>query len=57
MTQNSTLPTYSVIYAFGDSLSDAGNLSISTSLAGLTTPVSPPYYTPFKPRSENPWAK
>jgi phospholipase/lecithinase/hemolysin len=44
MSQNSTLPTYSVIYAFGDSLSDAGNLSISTSLAGLTTPVSPPYY-------------
>lgn len=31
--------TYSNIYAFGDSLSDAGNLSIST-----TVPVSPPYY-------------
>jgi phospholipase/lecithinase/hemolysin len=44
MSPNSALPTYSVIYAFGDSLSDAGNLSISTSLAGETTPVSPPYY-------------
>jgi phospholipase/lecithinase/hemolysin len=39
---SSSLPTYSAIYAFGDSLSDAGNLSIST--VG-TTPVSPPYYT------------
>jgi phospholipase/lecithinase/hemolysin len=38
---SSSLPTYSAIYAFGDSLSDAGNLSIST--VG-TTPVSPPYY-------------
>jgi phospholipase/lecithinase/hemolysin len=44
MSQNSSLPTYSAAYAFGDSLSDAGNLSISTSLAGLTTPISPPYY-------------
>jgi phospholipase/lecithinase/hemolysin len=38
---SSSLPTYSAIYAFGDSLSDAGNLSIST--VG-TVPVSPPYY-------------
>ena len=35
------LPTYSTIYAFGDSLSDAGDLSIAT--LGIT-PVSPPYY-------------
>lgn len=34
--------TYSKIYAFGDSLSDAGNLSISTS-----APVSPPYYKEY----------
>ena len=39
----SPAPTYSVIYAFGDSLSDAGNLSISTALVDQT-PVSPPYY-------------
>jgi phospholipase/lecithinase/hemolysin len=44
MAQNSALPTYSAIYAFGDSLSDAGNLSIGTWAAGDTTPVSPPYY-------------
>jgi phospholipase/lecithinase/hemolysin len=44
MTQVQTLPTYSAIYAFGDSLSDAGNLSIATKLLGATTPVSPPYY-------------
>ena len=31
MSQTSSLPTYSAIYAFGDSLSDAGNLSITTS--------------------------
>jgi phospholipase/lecithinase/hemolysin len=37
-------PVYSAIYAFGDSLSDAGNLSITTSVAGATEPVSPPYY-------------
>jgi phospholipase/lecithinase/hemolysin len=43
MSQSSALPTYSVIYAFGDSLSDAGNLSIATTLTG-TEPVSPPYY-------------
>jgi phospholipase/lecithinase/hemolysin len=43
-TMSSSLPTYSAIYAFGDSLSDAGNLSISTSAVGVTTPVSPPYY-------------
>lgn len=39
MSGTSALPTYSTIYAFGDSLSDAGNLSISTGV-----PVSPPYY-------------
>jgi len=32
---------YSGIYAFGDSLSDAGNVSIATA---NTLPVSPPYY-------------
>src|SRR5580700_7578519 len=44
MSQNSALPSYSAVYAFGDSLSDAGNLSITTSAAGATKPVSPPYY-------------
>src|SRR5580704_8268945 len=44
MSQNSALPSYSAIYAFGDSLSDAGNLSVTTSAAGATKPVSPPYY-------------
>jgi len=34
-------PAYSTIYAFGDSLSDAGNLSLSTSELGATTPNSP----------------
>ncbi len=43
MSQPSALPTYSALYAFGDSLSDAGNLSITTAIAGVT-PVSPPYY-------------
>jgi len=43
MSESSALPTYSAIYAFGDSLSDAGNLSITTSLTGII-PVSPPYY-------------
>ena len=33
---------YSAMYAFGDSLSDAGNLSL---LTGGTEPVSPPYYS------------
>lgn len=45
MPQSSALPTYSAIYAFGDSLSDAGNLSNLTTLAGSTEPVSPPYFT------------
>nr|WP_294554462.1 SGNH/GDSL hydrolase family protein [uncultured Rhodopila sp.] len=45
MSQSSALPTYSAIYAFGDSLSDAGNLSITSKTAGLPTPVSPPYFT------------
>src|ERR1700733_12893374 len=44
MSQNSPLPSYSAIYAFGDSLSDAGNLSIATAVAGATEPVSPPYF-------------
>ena len=43
MSQTTEFPTYSAIYAFGDSLSDAGNLSVLTKLAG-TEPVSPPYY-------------
>ena len=34
MTQNATLPTYGAIYAFGDSLSDAGNLSIVSTASG-----------------------
>jgi phospholipase/lecithinase/hemolysin len=41
MAQTSALPTFGTIYAFGDSLSDAGNLSISTA---TTDPVSPPYF-------------
>ncbi len=45
MPQPSTLPTYSAIYAFGDSLSDAGNLSLTTSVSGTTFPVSPPYFS------------
>jgi hypothetical protein len=44
MTQNATLPTYGAIYAFGDSLSDAGNLSIVSTASGAVEPVSPPYY-------------
>src|SRR5271165_410507 len=44
MSQSSALPTYSAIYAFGDSLSDAGNLSIATGVPGAAEPVSPPYY-------------
>jgi phospholipase/lecithinase/hemolysin len=43
MPQSSALPAYSAIYAFGDSLSDAGNISITTTAAGATQPVSPPY--------------
>ena len=43
MPQNASLPTYSAIYAFGDSLSDSGNLSITTSISGVQ-PVSPPYF-------------
>jgi phospholipase/lecithinase/hemolysin len=43
MSQASALPTYSALYAFGDSLSDSGNVSIVTRLTG-TTPVSPPYF-------------
>jgi phospholipase/lecithinase/hemolysin len=43
MTESSELPTYSAIYAFGDSLSDAGNDSILTEATGVT-PASPPYY-------------
>jgi phospholipase/lecithinase/hemolysin len=44
MAQNTALPTFSTLYAFGDSLSDAGNLSITTRVVGPLTPVSPPYY-------------
>ncbi len=42
MSQSTSLPTFGAIYAFGDSLSDAGNLSITTSIVGAE-PVSPPY--------------
>ena len=45
MPQGSALPTYSALYAFGDSLSDAGDLSILTAPTGTTRPVSPPYYS------------
>ncbi len=45
MSQSSALPAYSAIYAFGDSLSDAGNLSISSTKGGVPFPVSPPYLT------------
>jgi phospholipase/lecithinase/hemolysin len=38
------MAAFSSIYAFGDSLSDAGNVAITTSAAGETEPVSPPYY-------------
>lgn len=44
MPQNPALPSYNALYAFGDSLSDAGNLSLPTTLTG-TTPVSPPYFS------------
>ena len=44
MPQSSPLPAYSALYAFGDSLSDAGNLSLFTALTGTPQPVSPPYY-------------
>ncbi|HEX5325230.1 MAG TPA: Hint domain-containing protein [Acetobacteraceae bacterium] len=37
-------PSFSTIYAFGDSLSDAGNVSIVTNLIGTPEPVSPPYF-------------
>lgn len=43
MSQTTALPAYGAIYAFGDSLSDAGNLSLFTSLTGIE-PVSPPYF-------------
>ncbi len=36
--------SYSAIYAFGDSLSDDGNVSIASTLAGTPIPASPPYY-------------
>jgi phospholipase/lecithinase/hemolysin len=41
MTQTTS---FSAIYAFGDSLSDAGNLSNATTAIGATEPVAPPYY-------------
>ncbi len=44
MPQNPALAAFSAVYAFGDSLSDAGNLSIFTTTLGATQPVSPPYY-------------
>jgi phospholipase/lecithinase/hemolysin len=44
MSQTLGLPTYSTLYAFGDSLSDAGNVSIVTAVAGGGEPVSPPYF-------------
>jgi phospholipase/lecithinase/hemolysin len=44
MPQNPALSAFSAVYAFGDSLSDAGNLSVLTSTTGTPRPVSPPYY-------------
>ncbi len=44
MPQNPALAAYSTIYAFGDSLTDAGNVSILAAAAGRSQPVSPPYY-------------
>ncbi len=44
MPQSSALPTFSALYAFGDSLSDAGDLSLLTAPTGTTRPVSPPYH-------------
>ena len=44
MSESSSLPTFSALFAFGDSLSDAGNLSIATTAMGATQPVSPPYF-------------
>jgi len=44
MAQAAPFPTYSALYAFGDSLSDAGNVSITTSAVFATEPVSPPYF-------------
>jgi phospholipase/lecithinase/hemolysin len=43
MSQTTSLPAFSDIFAFGDSLSDAGNLSILTTATG-SEPVSPPYF-------------
>ncbi len=40
----SQTPSFGTLYAFGDSLSDAGNLSLITKAAGASEPVSPPYY-------------
>ena len=45
MPQSSALPAFSALYAFGDSLSDAGDLSILTAPTGTARPVSPPYYS------------
>ena len=42
MSNTPGLPTYTALYAFGDSLSDAGNVSILTAAVGIE-PVSPPY--------------
>jgi phospholipase/lecithinase/hemolysin len=39
-----TTPKFTAIYAFGDSLSDAGNLWNLTQATGTVEPVSPPYY-------------
>jgi len=43
MSKNATLSTFKTIYSFGDSLSDAGNLSLVTGAAGSETPASPYY--------------
>lgn len=38
------IPAFSTIYAFGDSLSDAGNDYILTTPTGTPEPVAPPYF-------------
>ena len=45
MAGTKSLPTYSALYAFGDSLSDAGNdYILTTSQGDPALPVSPPYH-------------
>jgi phospholipase/lecithinase/hemolysin len=47
MAQNTSL-NFGAIYAFGDSLSDAGNLSLTTAELGTATPQSPYFQESYK---------